>query len=54
MNGMNRASCHGARSASVTELAAEHVLQPGYHYGDEFGIGLDLILDALERAAGTP
>ena len=35
----------------LTELAIEHVLQPGYRYGDEFEIGLDLILDALERAA---
>jgi hypothetical protein len=25
-----------------------HVLQPGYQYGNEFEIGLDLILDALE------
>jgi AcrR family transcriptional regulator len=32
------------------EMATEHVLQPGYHYGDEFEIGLDLVLDALERA----
>jgi AcrR family transcriptional regulator len=32
------------------EMATGHVLQPGYHYGDEFEIGLDLILDALERA----
>jgi AcrR family transcriptional regulator len=38
----------------LTELAIEHVLQPGYRYGDEFEIGLDLILDALERAAGPP
>jgi AcrR family transcriptional regulator len=38
----------------LAELAAEHVLQPGYHYGDEFEIGLDLILDAVEQAAGTP
>jgi hypothetical protein len=28
-------------------LTTEHVLQPGYDYGDEFG--LDLILDGLER-----
>jgi hypothetical protein len=35
------------------EALNRHVLQPGYHYGDEFEIGLDLILDALERA-GTP
>jgi len=38
----------------LAELAAEHVLQPGYRYGDEFEIGLDLILGALERAAGGP
>jgi hypothetical protein len=36
----------------LTEMAVEHVLQPGYDYGDEFGIGLDLILDALQAAAG--
>jgi AcrR family transcriptional regulator len=34
----------------LTELAVEHVLQPGYDYGDEFEYGLDLILDGLERA----
>ena len=34
----------------LTELAVQHVLQPGYDYGDEFGFGLDLILDGLERA----
>jgi len=38
----------------LTELTIQHVLQPGYHYGGEFEIGLDLILDALERAAGRP
>jgi len=36
----------------LTEMATGHILQPGYHYGTEFEIGLDLILDALERAAG--
>jgi AcrR family transcriptional regulator len=35
----------------LAELATEHVLQPGYQYGSEFQIGLDLILDALERTA---
>jgi AcrR family transcriptional regulator len=35
----------------LTELAVEHVLQPGYDYGDEFEYGLDLILDGLEQAA---
>ena len=38
----------------LTELAIAHVLQPGYRYGNEFEIGLDLILDALERAAAQP
>ena len=32
----------------LTELAMEHVLQPGYAYGDEFDFGLDLILDSFE------
>jgi AcrR family transcriptional regulator len=36
----------------LAEIATEHVLQPGYDYGDEFLYGLDLILDGLERAAG--
>ena len=31
------------------ELATTHVLQPGYDFGDEFGYGLELILDGLER-----
>jgi len=35
----------------LAELATAHVLQPGYQYGSEFEIGLDLILDALERSA---
>ncbi len=35
----------------LTELAVEHVLRPGYDYGDEFRFGLDLLLDGLERAA---
>ena len=34
----------------LTELAVEHVLQPGYDYGEEFEFGLDLVLDGLERA----
>ena len=36
----------------LVEMAVEHVLQPGYDYGDEFAFGLDLILDGLERATG--
>ena len=34
----------------LTEMAVEHAMQPGYDYADEFEYGLDLILDALERA----
>ena len=33
----------------LTEFTVEHILQPGYDYGDEFGFGLDLILDGLEK-----
>jgi AcrR family transcriptional regulator len=32
----------------LTELTVEHVLKPGYDYGNEFEFGLDLILDGLE------
>jgi AcrR family transcriptional regulator len=38
----------------LTELAMEHVLQPGYDYADEFLFGLDLILDGLDRARRRP
>lgn len=31
----------------LAEMAAEHVSRPGYDFGDEFEIGLTLILDAL-------
>lgn len=34
----------------LTRLAVEHVLQPGYEFGDEFDFGLELLLDGLERA----
>ena len=37
----------------LTELTIEHVLRPGYDYGDEYEFGLDLILDGLERARDT-
>jgi hypothetical protein len=35
------------------ELTVDHVLQPGYRYGDEFDFGVRLILDGLEAAART-
>ena len=34
----------------LAELTVQHVMQPGYDYGNEFLFGLDLILDGLERA----
>ncbi|RJL30018.1 TetR/AcrR family transcriptional regulator [Bailinhaonella thermotolerans] len=33
----------------LTEMITEHALRPRYDYAEEFGIGLDLILDGLER-----
>ena len=38
----------------LAEFTAAHVLQPGYRYSEEFEIGLDLILNALERATDPP
>jgi AcrR family transcriptional regulator len=32
----------------MAEIAREHVLQPGYDFADEFDIGRELVLDALE------
>jgi AcrR family transcriptional regulator len=40
----------GDQYPHLTELTVQHVLQPGYDYGAEFGFGLDLILDGLDRA----
>ena len=34
----------------LTEIAAEHILRPGYDFGDEFEVGLTVILDALSRS----
>jgi AcrR family transcriptional regulator len=34
----------------LTEIAVEHVLRPGYDYGNEYRFGLELILDGLDRA----
>lgn len=33
----------------MVEIATEHVLKPGYDFGDEFEIGLTVILEALAR-----
>lgn len=39
------------RYPHLAELTFEHVLKPGYDFGDSFEFGLDLIIDGLERAA---
>jgi hypothetical protein len=38
----------------LAELTADHVLRPGYFYGDEFLIGLDMMLDALASMRDAP
>jgi hypothetical protein len=40
----------GGEYPYLVELATEHVLQPGYDFGNEFDFGLDSILDSLARA----
>ncbi|MEV2277420.1 TetR/AcrR family transcriptional regulator [Nocardiopsis sp. NPDC049922] len=37
----------------LTEMIADRALSPGYAYAEEFDIGLDLILDGLERRRAT-
>lgn len=37
----------------MVEIAVEHVLKPGYDFGDEFDFGLNLILDGLSRSIPT-
>jgi len=34
----------------LTEMATDFIIQPGYNFGNEFEIGLNLILDALTRS----
>jgi AcrR family transcriptional regulator len=34
------------------ELTTEHVLQPGYHYGNEFDVGLEVVLDGIHARLG--
>jgi AcrR family transcriptional regulator len=37
----------------MLEILTNHVMKPGYDYGEEFEYGLDLILDGLERVRGA-
>jgi AcrR family transcriptional regulator len=36
---------------AFAEFTREHVLQPGYRFGDSFDFGLDLIIEGLSEAA---
>jgi AcrR family transcriptional regulator len=38
---------------NMMEILTDHVMKPGYDYGEEFEYGLDLILDGLERVRGA-
>ena len=33
----------------LREMAIEHVLKPGYRYRDEFGLGLEILLEGLDN-----
>ena len=37
----------------LAETITEHVTKPGYDYADEFKVGLDVILDGIERLQAT-
>lgn len=37
------------RFPHLAEMIGDHALKPGYSYAEEFDIGLDLILDGLQR-----
>ena len=36
------------------EFARDHVLQPGYDFGDEFDVGLGMALDGIATLDGAP
>jgi hypothetical protein len=38
-----------ANMSTSPEAMVEHAGKPGYDYGDEFGFGIDLILEALQQ-----
>jgi AcrR family transcriptional regulator len=38
----------------MAEFTRDYVLQPGYRFGDEFEVGLDMVLDVLESRLPTP
>jgi AcrR family transcriptional regulator len=38
----------------LAAFTVEHVMRPGYDFGDSFEVGLDLVLDGIERLAESP
>lgn len=34
----------------LVEFSVEHVMKPGYDYGEEFEFGLGIVLDGLARS----
>lgn len=38
---------------NLADFITEHAMKPGYDFADEFGYGLDLVLDGLERAMSS-
>ena len=40
------------RYPHLADFTIHHVLQPGYGYGDEFDVGLDLVLDGVADLLG--
>lgn len=40
----------GTEYPHLVEMATEHILQPGYDFGNEFEFGPNVILDALTRS----
>jgi AcrR family transcriptional regulator len=38
---------------NLLEMLTDHVMKPGYDYGDEFEYGLDITLDGIARARDT-
>ncbi|MEV6596076.1 TetR/AcrR family transcriptional regulator [Actinoplanes sp. NPDC051346] len=44
----------GDEYPNLVEMATEHILRPGYDFGDEFEFGLNVILDALAAWLRSP
>jgi AcrR family transcriptional regulator len=39
---------------SLSAFITEHAMKPGYDYADEFEIGLDIVLDGIQRMVAQP